>query len=67
MNPLPPITPDWKWCTAEGSRDFDRLMDRRLSFREKIEWLEEAENLTIAMRAGREKTAASQVLIPPDH
>ena len=37
-----PIQPDWKWGTAEGSRDLDRMLDRRLSFREILEWLEEA-------------------------
>ena len=52
-------TPDWHWGTAEGSREFDRLLDRSLSFREKIQWLEEAENLTIAMAAGREKLRAT--------
>ncbi len=41
-----PIVPDWKWGTAEGSRDLDRLLDRRLTFREKVEWLEEAETLS---------------------
>jgi len=51
--------PDWKWGTAEGSREFDRLMDRRMSFREKILWLEEAENLSNIMAAGREKLKAS--------
>ncbi len=50
-----PFVPDWKWGTAEGSRELDRLLDRLLTFREKLEWLEEAENLTIALRAGREK------------
>lgn len=54
MNPLPPITPDWKWGTAEGSRELDRLLDRRMTFREKLQWLEEAEDLTLAMAAGRE-------------
>ena len=52
-NPIP--TPDWKWGTAEGSREFDRLHDRRMTFLEKIQWQEEAENLTIAMRNSREK------------
>ena len=55
MNTDPPIIPDWKWGTAEGSREFDRMMDRRLTFREKIQWLEEAENLTLAMAASCEK------------
>jgi hypothetical protein len=49
------IEPDWKWCTAEGSREFDRLLDRSLTFREKLEWLEEAETLTMRLRASREK------------
>ena len=55
MNPAKTILPDWKWGTAEGSREFDRLLDSRLTFREKLEWLEEAETLTLQLRAGREK------------
>lgn len=53
------ITPDWRWGTAEGSRDLDRILDRRLTFREKLEWLEEAETLTLALRASREKRSVS--------
>jgi hypothetical protein len=55
MNNDEPISVDWRWCTAEGSRDLDRLLDRRLTFREKLEWLEEAETLTLQLRASREK------------
>ena len=56
MNPADlPIAPDWKWGTAEGSRDLDRLLDRRLTFREKLEWLEEAETLSLHFLAIREK------------
>ena len=51
------IKPDWKWSTAEGSRDLDRLLDRRLTFREKLEWLEEAETLSLHFQAMREKAA----------
>ena len=54
MNDGEIITPDWRWGTPEGSRELDRLLDRRLTFREKIEWLEEAETLTLQMRAARE-------------
>ncbi len=54
------IVPDWRWGTAEGSRDLDRLLDRRLTFREKLEWLEEAEDLTLQLRASRERRAALQ-------
>ncbi len=50
-----PIIPDWKWSTAEGSRDLDRLLDRRLTFREKLEWLEEAETLSLHFQALRAK------------
>ena len=49
------IEPDWRWGTPEGSREFDRLLDRSLTFREKLEWLEEAETLTLQLRASREK------------
>ena len=36
---------NWRWGTPEGGREFDRLMDARLSFREKIQWIEETEAL----------------------
>ncbi len=36
---------DWRWGTAEGSRDFDRLMDPLFTLREKIQWIEEIETL----------------------
>jgi hypothetical protein len=49
------IEPDWKWATPEGSRALDRLLDRSLTFREKLEWLEEAETLTLRLQAGRER------------
>ena len=55
MKPSFHIEPDWRWGTAEGSRDFDRLLDRNLSFREKLEWLEEAETFTLQLCASREK------------
>jgi hypothetical protein len=56
-SPDEPIVPDWKWGTAEGSRELDRLLDRRLTFREKLEWLEEAETLSLRFQASREKAA----------
>ena len=60
MNLSQQILPDWKWGTAEGSRDLDRLLDKRLTFREKLQWLEEAEDLTLAFQASREKRQAEQ-------
>jgi hypothetical protein len=49
------IQPSWEWGTAEGSRKFDRLLDRSLVFREKLEWLEEAETLSLQFQANRKK------------
>jgi len=60
MNEEEEIVPDWRWGTAEGSRDLDRLLDRRLTFREKLEWLEEAETLTLSFRAQRERRTADE-------
>ena len=59
MKPFPEYKPDWRWGTAEGSREFDRLADRALSFREKLEWLEQAETLTIRFRAERQRQLRS--------
>ena len=61
MNPPSPVLPDWKWGTPEGSRALDRLLDRRLSFREKLQWLEEAETLALRMQAqGNRATSPEQ-------
>jgi len=51
---LEPIKADWKWGCPEGSRELDRLLDRQLTFCEKLEWLEEAEALSLHLRANRE-------------
>jgi hypothetical protein len=47
--------PDWQWGTPEGSREFYRLMDARLSLREKIQWLEDLETLHKRFQQGRIK------------
>ncbi len=49
----------WQWCTAEGSELHTLLIGFSSSFREKLQWLEEAEDLTLAMAATREKTRAA--------
>jgi hypothetical protein len=54
MKALQLIKPDWKWASSERSRELDRLLDRQLTFREKLEWLEEAEALSLRLRANRE-------------
>jgi hypothetical protein len=48
------IEPDWHWGTPEGSREFDRLVDRGMTFRETLEWLEEAETLALRMGAAKD-------------
>jgi len=55
MKPLERIRPDWKWGTSDGNRKLDRLLDGQLTFREKLEWLEEAETLSLRPRANRER------------
>ena len=54
MKILEPIKADWKWGSPEGSRELDRLLDRQLTFRERLEWLEDAETLSLRLRANRE-------------
>jgi len=47
--------PGWRWCTAQGARDHVLLLGLQTPFREKLEWLEEAETLALQLRANREK------------
>jgi hypothetical protein len=57
------IPVDWEWGTSEGSRKFDRMLDHQTSFREKLQWLEEAETLTLRLQAqkgGRAKKNVGQ-------
>ncbi len=53
--------PGWEWCTFEGSRRHTLLIGLQTSFREKLEWLEEAENLTL--RAAREAAKAKSLRV----
>jgi hypothetical protein len=52
--------PGWQWCTSEGSELHTLLLGLETTFLEKLEWLEEMEDLTIAMRAGRERSQKSR-------
>lgn len=47
--------PDYRWGTPEGSREFDRLVDRSMTFRERLQWFEDAETLSLRMAASRSK------------
>ncbi len=43
----------WRWSTFQGSRDQVLLMGLETTFREKLEWLEEAENVSRLFRINR--------------
>lgn len=47
--------PGWQWCTFEGARKQLLLSGLQTTFREKLEWLEEAETLSLRLRANRER------------
>jgi len=49
MSPNDPH-PGWEWCTSEGSELHTLLKGLHTPFRDKLRWLEEAENLVIRMR-----------------
>jgi hypothetical protein len=46
-------TPDWRWGTSEGAELHTLLLGLTTTFREKLEWLEEAETFALHWRAGR--------------
>ena len=46
--------PGWQWCTFEGAELHTLLIGLQTTFREKLEWLEGAEDLTLRLRAARE-------------
>jgi hypothetical protein len=50
--------PSWQWGTFEGAELHTLLLGLQTSFREKLEWLEEAETLTLQLRASRERAKA---------
>jgi len=52
--------PGWQWCTAEGAELHTLLLGFHSTFREKLEWLEEAETLALRFRASRAQTAAGK-------
>jgi len=57
-------TPDWRWGTSEGAELHTLLMGLQTTFREKLEWLEEAETLMLQMRAARKNPAARKKTVP---
>jgi hypothetical protein len=55
-------TPSWRWGTFEGAELHTLLMGLHSTFREKLEWLEEAETLTLQLRASREAQSNAEKL-----
>jgi hypothetical protein len=53
--------PGWRWCTFQGARDHTLLIGLTTTFREKLEWLEEAETLTLQLRENRLRRMQSEV------
>lgn len=45
--------PGWQWCTFEGAELHTLLIGLETTFLEKLEWLEEAETLTLQLRENR--------------
>jgi len=45
--------PGWKWCTSEGAELHTLLLGLKTPFREKLEWLEQAEALRLELRANQ--------------
>lgn len=52
--------PGWQWCTFEGAALHTLLMGLETTFREKLEWLEEAENVSLLFSLNRERRAAEE-------
>ena len=52
--------PGWESCTFEGAEMNTLLLGLKSTFREKLEWLEEAETLTLNLRAGRRPKKATR-------
>jgi len=49
MNTAASVQPDWKWATWDGSRQ----LDQKLTFHEKLEWLEQTETAALFARVVR--------------
>jgi hypothetical protein len=47
--------PGWETCTFEGAEMATLMLGLKTTFREKLEWLEEAETFTLQLRTAREK------------
>ena len=55
-------TPSWQWGTSEGAELHTLILGLQSTFREKLEWLEEAETLSLRFRASQD---AARRKLPP--
>jgi|GEM_PF-860900 len=53
--------PGWECCTFEGAEMHTLLLGLKSTFREKLEWLEAAETMTLQLRAAREEREKPKV------
>jgi hypothetical protein len=51
----------WRFSTWQGARDHVLLIGFETTFREKLEWLEEGETLSLRFRANRERRKAENL------
>jgi hypothetical protein len=49
--------PRWESCTFEGAELSTLRLGLQTTFREKLEWLEEAETLSMRLQAGRKRAS----------
>jgi hypothetical protein len=59
--------PGWRWCSSDGAELHTLLLGLQTSFREKLEWLEEAETLTLRLRAQRESHPIANSIHSPKY
>jgi hypothetical protein len=58
--------PGWESCTFEGAEMSTLLLGLQTTFREKLEWLEEAETLALRLQGKLDAPPASQPPAPND-
>lgn len=54
----------WEWCTAEGARLSTLLLGLQTTFRDKLEWLEEAETLSLKFPVNRAQAITEGRIVP---
>jgi hypothetical protein len=56
--------PGWQSCTFQGAREELLLLGLQTTFREKLEWLEEAEMLSLRFRKSRQARSQENTALP---